>query len=397
MHKHRQFQVVVRFCHGLLWCALLWASAARAQGEAANQTPLARDLQEQVLEVAVTVQDLHGRRESRTIPVTVFRPQGAGPFPLLVLNHGRASSPAERAQTPRFRMEQQARYFVGKGFVVAVPTRVGYGQAQQGDFDPESSGRCTQPQIGPMSQAASDQVLAVVAQARQWPGVDASRWWVAGQSVGGLTSVATVMRAPDGLQAGINFSGGTGGNPKERPGQPCNPQQIAQHWQGGAGQAKVPMLWVYWENDQYWGPDIPKQWLQAYLRGGGQAQWLQLGPIAGDGHQGFSRDMDRWTVAVDEFLARQGITQAAVPAVPAATGFAPLQEGARVPVPASGQDLYRRFLASPLPRAFAVGPAGQSGYATGDWAVGRALGFCQARSGLACRLYAVDDQVVWTP
>ena len=70
----------------------------------------------------------------------------------------------------------------------------------------------------------------------------------------------------------------------------------------------------------------------------------------------------------------------------------------RVPVSAAQRrDLYARFLASALPRAFAIGPSGQAGYAYGDWAIGRALGFCQARSGVTCRLYAVDNQVVWTP
>ena len=387
-----------RFLLQLLGGWALSAAVVCAELTTAPALPLARDLGEQVLEVTVSVQDMHGRREQRTIPVTVFRPQGAGPFPLLVLNHGRAGTPQERAQPPRFRYEQQARYFVGKGFVVAVPTRVGYGQAQLDDFDPEFNGGCTQPQIAPMSQAASDQVLAVVAQARQWPGVDASRWWVAGQSVGGLTSVAVVMRAPEGLQGGINFSGGTGGNPKDRPGQPCGARQIARHWQTQAVHARVPMLWTYWQNDKYWGADFPVQWHQAYIQGGGQAEWVQLGPIPGDGHQGFTRDMDRWTPLVDRFLARWGLTQAALPAIPEASGFARIDELERVPVTVGQRhDLYSRFLASPVPRAFAIGPSGQAGYATGDWAVGRALGFCQARSGVTCRLYAVDDRVVWTP
>jgi hypothetical protein len=48
------------------------------------------------------------------------------------------------AQPTRFRYEQQARYFVGKGFVVMVPTRVGYGETYDG-FDPETSGGCSQP------------------------------------------------------------------------------------------------------------------------------------------------------------------------------------------------------------------------------------------------------------
>lgn len=381
-----------------LWVACGLAVQGNVYAQSADATVLAKDLREQVVDLEVSVQDLYGRREQRTIPVTVFRPAGSGPFPLLVLNHGRAGTPAERAQPQRIRFETQARYFVGKGFAVAVPTRVGYGQAQQGEFDPETNGSCASPQIGPMSKAASDQVLAVVELARQWPDVDTSRWWVAGQSVGGLASVATVMRAPPGLRGGINFSGGTGGNPRERAGRPCNPQPIARYWQEGAAQARAPMLWVYWENDQYWGAEVPHMWHQAYTRGGAQAEWHQLIPISGDGHHGFTRDMDHWTDVVDRFLAQNGVTQPALPPVAAASGFAALDDVERVPVSAAQRrDLYGRFLASVLPRAFAIGPSGQAGYAYGDWAIGRALGFCQARSGVTCRLYAVDNQVVWTP
>ena len=55
---------------------------------------------------------------------------------------------------------------------------------------------------------------------------------------------------------------------------------------------------------------------------------------------------------------------------------------------------YAKFLASKSPRAFAIGDSGATGYAFGDYATGKAIGFCQ-RSGQLCKLYAVDDDVVW--
>ena len=69
---------------------------------------------------------------------------------------------------------------------------------------------------------------------------------------------------------------------------------------------------------------------------------------------------------------------------------------AKVPTSQNNRDgAYKRFLEAKLPRAFAIGPKGAAGWATGDWAIGRALGFCQRRSGDRCKLYAVDDDVVW--
>ena len=367
-----------------------WGGWAFAQAPA--ELPVAKDLHEVVHRIPVSVQDLYGRREQRQIPVTVFKPAGDGPFPMVVLNHGRTSE--KMAEPSRFRYEHQARYFVGKGFVVMVPTRAGYGETYDG-FDPETSGGCSQARIEPMSLAASDQVLAVAEFARSLPFVDSTRWWVAGQSVGGLTTVATAWRNPAGLQGAINFSGGTGGNPASRPGRSCAAKQIERLWKARAAQSQVPMLWLYWENDLYWGAQAPRDWHQAWLDGGGQAEFHQLSAVGQDGHSGISIDMDRWTPLVDAFLAKAGYTQAALPPVPATSGFALVDEIHKVPVGAETRlSMYTRFLASPSPRAFAIG-RGSAGFASGDWAVGRALGFCQARRGITCKLYAVDNEVVW--
>jgi hypothetical protein len=84
---------------------------------------------------------------------------------------------------------------------------------------------------------------------------------------------------------------------------------------------------------------------------------------------------------------------------PPASGFAPLADDAKLPgIGETGRLEYRRFLAAPLPRAFALAPSG------GVWAwnaslvpdaAWRALARCAERAGRQCRLYAVDDAVVW--
>jgi len=222
-----------------VWC---WGSlpvlALDATPAAAPATEvLAKDLQEEIVRIQATVKDLYGHEATKPVPITIYRPAGAGPFPLVVFNHGRA--PAEkRARDGRYRPEAVARYLVAKGFVVMVPNRIGYWETY-GSFDPEDSA-CRD--IEPMSIAASHQVLATVEFAKTLPYVDATRWLVAGQSVGGLTSVATVGRAPEGLLGGINFSGGTGGNPDVNPGRPCNPSGTTRYWGSIAKNAKVPML-----------------------------------------------------------------------------------------------------------------------------------------------------------
>ena len=390
-----------RSCCSALLSALLLAflstASAQAQSETAAavaaQEVLARDLREEILRIPVTVKDMFGRQETRSMPITVFRPPGDGPFPLLVFNHGRAVS-AKRAAQGRWRPEQAARYLVAKGFVVLAPTRIGYWETY-GDFDPEASGDCRSLQPEPMSIAASEQVLAAVAFAKTLPYVDASRWLVAGQSVGGLTTIATVGRNPPGLLAGLNFAGGTGGNPDVNPGRPCSPQALSAYWGGLAKSATAPMLWLYWQNDKYWGPDHPVQWHKAWVDGGGRAELAMLAPVGGDGHAGLVIDMDRWLPMVDAFLAKLGFTQPAIVPRPPASGFAELSDADKVPVSAQTRSgAWAHFLESKPPRAFAVGDRGAWGSASGDYAHGKALGNCQ-RAGQNCKLYAVDDVVVW--
>lgn len=387
-----------------LCCAVGWLLAAQgpwpeaeAQTPAAAEPMLAADLHEEIQRIPVTVSDPYGRQETRQIPITVFRPAGAGPHPLVILNHGRAASAEKRALQGRQRYEAVSRYLVSKGFAVIVPTRIGYGESQ-GDFDPEYSGGCNAMRIEPVAQAASDQVLATLAYAKSRPDIDTSRWLVMGQSVGGLTAVATVARHPEGLVGGINFSGGTGGDPERRAGNPCGPAVVAKAWEAQAKEAKAPMLWLYWANDQYWGEEHPRRWQQAWKAGGGQVEFHTLPASGKDGHNGMNADMDHWVPWVEAYLAKLGFTQSGVPTVPAAQAQHRVDSLNEVPISDSAREgFYRKFLAAPAPRAFAIGPTGNVGWATGDWAVGRALGFCQARKGQACKLYAVDDQVVWVP
>ena len=377
--------------------ALLWAlhlcGGVWAQDDKSSAAPeiLAKDLREEVLRTQATVKDMFGRQETMALPITVYRPPGDGPYPLVVFNHGRAVE-AKRAVQRRYRPEAAARYLVAKGFVVLVPNRIGYWETY-GSFDPEYSA-CKN--IEPMSLAASEQVLTAVALAKTLPYVDTSRWLVAGQSVGGLTAVATVGRAPPGLVGGINFSGGTGGNPDTKPGRPCNPYATTQYWGEIAKNARVPMLWLYWENDKYWGADIPKAWHKAWVDGGGKAQFTGLAAVGEDGHSGLGIDMDHWLPVVDAFLAQLGFDMPAIVKTPPPSAFAAIDATAAVPVGASGKAAYAKFLEMALPRAFAVSSKGGFGHARGDYAAGRALGNCK-RFGNPCALYAVDADVVWKP
>lgn len=389
-----------RVAASILACVFVFlAGAGPALAQPAGER-IAADLREEVTRIEVKAKDLYGREETASIVLTVFRPGGEGPFPLAIVSHGRGNA-QQRAAQGRQRFEPLARYLVSKGFAVFVPTRMGYGDTHAGGFDPEESGPCTNKRFEPMAIAASDQVLAALAHARKLRWVDSARWVAIGQSVGGLTTLAVASRRPPGLMAAINFAGGSGGDPDRRPGEPCGPDDLARLWRAQAAGSIVPTLWLYWTHDRYWGERHPQRWAEAWREGGGRVQLHQLSawndePV--DGHLGLARDMDRWVPLVESFLASAGFLASGVVTRPPASRFARVDEIDKVPVSADRRELlYRRFLAEKPPRAFAIGPSGIAGWASGDWALGRALGNCQWRTGQPCHLYAVDDEVVWVP
>jgi dienelactone hydrolase len=261
-------------------------------------------LQEQVIELPVTVANAYGKTESQPIKVTIFRDGAIAKSPVLVLNHGRAVKAEERAKLGRARYSENARYFVGKGFVVLVPTRVGYGVS--GGPDVEDSGGCGSKIYPPVYEAALQQTLAVLAHARTLAYADSSRSLVVGQSFGGMTAVAVAARNVPGVLAAVNFAGGGGGNPIDRPTNPCRADLLVKLFASYGQTARIPTLWLYSENDRYFGKDHPQAWFKAFVAAGGKGEFVQLPPHGEDGHGSFTRNPGAWKPALEDFLRRNG-------------------------------------------------------------------------------------------
>ena len=383
----------------LLAAALMLAqpAALAEEAERPEDAPpqLAADLNEAVVRWPVTVRLPRGGSRSGDMVLTHFRPAGAGPFPVVIMNHGRRAE--ARAEPPRFRFLRIARFWVRRGFAVVVPTRLGYGETGT-DPDPENSGACAAKNYRPMLEAGIAQTAAAIAFARTQPWADTSRVVLAGQSVGGFITVAASGRPLPGVVAAINFAGGSGGNPKDRPGEPCGPERIEAAFAAAGRTARVPALFFYAENDRFWGAAWPKAWHAAYVAAGGRAKLISAPPIGEDGHHFINTGFRLWRRDVDRLLGELGFATPRSADAPAATGFAALEDAQAVPfVKAEVKDKgYQAFLNADLPRAFAISSNGSWAYASGDSATTRALERCRDFAKRDCRLYVVDDAVVWT-
>jgi dienelactone hydrolase len=269
--------------------------------------PCTAQLLEEQFQLPVRVLDRHGKAVAQNIVVTTFFDDSTpSPRPLLVLNHGRAPSPQGRAALGRSRYPEASAWLARLGFVVALPTRVGYGVSAGPDV--EASGLCAQRHYAPVFAAAAEQSLSVLAAMRQRPGVAPDRAVFMGQSFGGLTTLALAARQPAGVQAFINFSGGGGGHPSAHPQQPCSPAPLQALFASYGQSARQPSLWLYAQNDEYFGPTLPRQWFEAYRAQGGPGEFVQLPPVGepNGGHALLSVAPALWQPLVLRFLRANG-------------------------------------------------------------------------------------------
>lgn len=260
---------------------------------------------EEVIEVPVSVKTIYGQEVKQNIKVTVFRDDMREKAPYLILNHGRPASEADFAKMKRQRFSANSQYFVSLGFTVLVPTRVGYGDS--GGLDVEYSGQCDSRNYPPVYAAAADQTEFVLKAAEALPYVDLSRGIVVGQSFGGTTAITLSTRKLPGLLGAVNFAGGGGGNPTGRPENPCSAQSLGKMFQDYGASAKVPTLWLYSENDRYWGPKLPKEWFNGFVEAGGKGKFVQLPAYKEDGHPSFTGNPNAWKPTFEAFIQELGL------------------------------------------------------------------------------------------
>jgi dienelactone hydrolase len=286
-----------------LRAAALWLACASPVLNAPGSA-LARLVEEQI-RVPVKVADAQGRELEHRIIVTIFYESGApSPYPVLILNHGRSYNAAGRAAVGRARFSVASAWFAGFGFMVAVPTRVGYGVT--GGEDVEDSGACNRKNYPPVYNAAAVQTLKVLEVLRERSHVARDRAVVVGQSFGGTTAITVASLGPNGVRGAINFAGGGGGNPDTRPENPCGQPALKRLFADYGRTARIPTLWIYTENDKYFGAKLPRVWFDAFKAAGGVGEYALFPAIGDNGHGLFTSAPQLWQPRVLDFLRSLG-------------------------------------------------------------------------------------------
>lgn len=366
-----------------------------AQAQAADPIPINPALNEQVLMVPALQKGLLFNATNK-LETTLFFPPGDGPFPVVVMNHGKSPGPSK--EQARSRPVYIALEFLRRGYVVVAPNRSGFAGSE--GAKPYSCTSMTGNGLG-----NAEDVIGVLDWIVQQPWADKNNMLVMGQSHGGLTTMALGSLGYPGVKGLVNFAG-------VLRNESCDWKSGVTSAMGTYGKtSSLPSLWFYGANDSYTDPQLARQFVDAYTESGGKAKLIAFGDFRSDAHgMVYSASGARiWLPEVESFLASVGLPNKVVNPIPAsaayngiptppASDFAKLDDVAAVPyLKDSGRAGYSKFLSVSTPRAFAIGKRGAWSWRNGGAdPLKDALDKCQAfNKNEPCQLYAVDEEVVW--
>lgn len=253
------------------------------------------------------------------LPLPMFaylvRPVGDGPFPLVIMNHGVSMSPTDRSFFPLVEFRDAAKWFAKQGYLVVAPVGTGYGAAaidmpEHGLYGPFFSkvGKCSNPNFRASGLAVAQVDLWIIDHMTAERRIVPKDVIVVGQSAGGWAAIALSSLNPPQVKAIISFAAGRGGRVDGKPNNNCAPDKLVEATGEFGRTSRVPMLWIYIENDTFFGPALSKRMHEAFSAAGGKAEYHLVSPFGDEGHF-FIDSPDAipiWGPLVTKFLDEQG-------------------------------------------------------------------------------------------
>ena len=324
-----------------------------------------------------------------TLEALVTRPAGTGKHPLIVLSHGAPRDANDRVKTSPSTYRAVASEFARRGWAVAAVERRGYGRS--GGPYAESSGPCKTPDYVKSGRTSGGDIVEALKFLTHQPYVDGARVMLVGISAGGFASIAAAAEKPPGVVAVLNFAGGRG---SDAPDSVCTADLLVDAYATFGKTIRIPTLWLYSENDHFFGPKLARRFFTAFTGAGGTGEFVALPAFGEDGHRLLtSEGVPLWRDRVDAFLRQHKLPTWDRPIAEAHADLKPPAH-----LSASGRESFARYLASSgFEKAFAIGQAKggygwTSGQRTPDEAAHEALAIC-AKNASDCRVYAVNGKL----
>ena len=218
----------------------------------------------------------------------LFRPAGAGPFPLAVIAHASTQNALRRAQMPQPEYRALAGLLVARGFAVLVPERPGHGAT--GGAYREDQGGCNNADYLRAGQATAESIATALVSMRAQSFVRKDGAIVIGHSAGGWGALALAHANPQGVSRIVVFAPGRGGHADDRPNAICAPQALLTAAAAFGRGARIPVLWLVAANDSYFAPDISRRMAEAFGGGGDAVDFRVLPSFGEEGHWMAERD-----------------------------------------------------------------------------------------------------------
>ncbi|QPF82653.1 alpha/beta hydrolase [Bradyrhizobium genosp. L] len=336
---------------------------------------------------------VHLSGKDLTLDSYVVRPDRPGRFPLVIMTHGTPGGMddaffrniARRSPTG---FNTAALALAQRGYAVLAVMRRGFGLSG-GGYAEDLPRPCDY--LGGVRVGADD-IVAAIAAVRGEPWVDPDRILLLGHSTGGLTMLAVAERNPAGVVGLLNFDGGYHSFTKS--GEACGAERLVGTAAMLGRTARVPALWLYAENDPFYGPELARRMLAAYTASGAPARLQMLPPFGDNGHDLVIRAAAGiWLPAVEQFLAELKLPTAVTIELP--------EPAALAAPPGLSVDCAKLFAGYVAYRgdakAFAVNDAGACAQAVGRTvteARDGAIAQCQGGgAGAPCHVYAIGQHV----
>jgi len=325
----------------------------------------------------------------RGLEALLVRADEPGRHPLVLINHGSPRDGAQRTEMTPLALLPPAMEFVRRGWTAAIVMRRGFGDSGGGFA--EDKGPCRDPDYLRAAAASAADLKAAIGFLARRPDIDATRIISVGVSAGGFATVALTADPPPGLVAGVSFAGGRG---SDSPDTVCRDDKLVEAFGALGKRSRLPMLWVYAQNDHFFGPALAQKLREAFTGAGGKVAFVAAPPFGTDGHGLFSTaGIPQWAPLVDDFLKSQNLVLRPSPLPPPAPPDIP-------PPPrlsANGRKAFADFLVGAPHKAFAMSSTGAFGWRTGrrtvEAAKADALAACPPPA-TDCRVIAVDDTAV---